>query len=58
MSSRLLIARPPVRVIPAVEGLFRRVRHLAVLPPGVQAVVDDEPRQMRERRIAAAIAAR
>src|SRR5258707_5649748 len=43
--------RSPVRVIPAVESLFGRMRHLAVLPPGVEAVVDDEARQMGERRI-------
>src|SRR5258706_12142728 len=34
-----------------VESLFGRMRHLAVLPPGVEAVVDDEARQMGERRI-------
>src|SRR3979490_1265417 len=43
--------RSPVRVIPAVESLFGRMRHFAVLPPGVEAVVDDEARQMRQRRI-------
>src|SRR6266849_5299873 len=41
----------PVRVVPAVEGLFRRVRHVAVPAPGIEAVVDDEARQMSERHI-------
>src|SRR5713226_2396206 len=43
--------RSPVCTVPAVESLFWRVRHLAVLSPGIQAVVNDEPRQMGERRI-------
>jgi hypothetical protein len=30
--------RSPVRVIPTVESLFGRMRHFAVLPPGVEAV--------------------
>src|SRR6202040_2655595 len=45
------LLRSPVRLVPAVKGLFGRVRYLAVLPPCVQAVVDDESRQMGERRI-------
>ena len=42
---------PAVCLIPAVEGLLGRVRQLAMLPPGVKAVVDDEARQMGERKI-------
>src|SRR5215472_7900436 len=40
-----------VRLIPVVEGLCRRVRYLTVPTPGVETVVDDPPRQMRESRI-------
>src|SRR3954452_17171103 len=42
--------RSSIRLIPAVESLLDRVRHFAVLSPGVEAVVDDEARQMGERR--------
>ena len=34
-----------------MEGLFGGMRRLEVLPPCVEAVADDEPRQMGERRI-------
>src|SRR6516164_4099645 len=42
-----------VGLIPAMESLLRRVRHLAVLAPGIEAVVNDPPRQMRHRDIGA-----
>src|SRR6516165_12312595 len=38
-------------LIPSVEGLLWRVRHLAVPAPGIEAVVDHPPRQMGERHI-------
>src|SRR5499427_5374247 len=40
-----------VRLIPAVEGLLGWMRHLTVSAPGVEAIVDDKPRQMRESHI-------
>src|SRR6516225_5585022 len=40
-----------IGLIPAVEGLFGRVRHFAVPAPGIEAVVDDPPREMRESHI-------
>src|SRR5437773_973665 len=40
-----------VRLMPAMECLLGRMRHLAMLSPGVEAVVDDETRQMGERGI-------
>src|SRR5712675_2159256 len=51
MSSRLLMASLPGSRDTSYGGSFGRMRHLAVLPPGVEAVVDDEARQMGERRI-------
>src|SRR5689334_20741605 len=38
----------PVRLMPLMEGLRGRMRHLAVFSPGVETVVDDETRQMSE----------
>src|SRR5450755_1202306 len=35
--------------VPLVEGLSRRMRHLAIFAPGVQAVVDHKARQARQR---------
>src|SRR5258706_14478742 len=40
-----------VRLIPAMEGLLGRMRHLAMFSPRVEAVVDDKTRQMDEREI-------
>src|SRR6476619_2791432 len=37
-----------VRLMPAVEGLPRRIRHLAMRPPGVEPVVDDEARKISQ----------
>src|SRR6267143_5762421 len=38
-----------IGLVPAVERLCGRMRHLAMLAPGVEPVVDDKPRKMRER---------
>src|SRR5271165_785677 len=40
-----------IGAMPAMECLLGRMRDLAMFPPGVQAVVDDEARQMGERDI-------
>src|SRR5271170_7219848 len=40
-----------IGLIPAMEALFGRVRNFAVPAPGVEAVVDDEARQMSQREI-------
>src|SRR6516162_5175622 len=40
-----------ISMIPAVEGLLGWMRHLTVSAPGVEAIVDDKPRQMRESHI-------
>src|SRR5208283_4127358 len=37
--------------MPAMEGLLRRMRHLAMLSPGIEAVVNNKARQMGERVI-------
>src|SRR6516162_11588850 len=37
-----------IGLIPAMEGLLRRVRYLAVSAPGIESIVDDKARQMRQ----------
>src|ERR1700722_12935325 len=40
-----------VRKVPAMKCLLGRLRNFAMFAPGVEAVVDDEARQVRQRRV-------
>src|SRR5271166_4901021 len=40
-----------IGLIPAMKGLFGRVRHFPVSAPGIEAVVDDEARQVSQRHV-------
>src|SRR5215467_8329031 len=43
-----------ISLIPAMKSLLGWVRHLTVSAPGVEAIVDDKTRQMRESHISGA----
>jgi hypothetical protein len=51
MSVRLLISPSSVLPVPVVERLLGWMEYLAMFVPGVEAVVDNEARQVRERRV-------